>query len=228
MFAQRIALAMAAVLGMGALPAAHGQGVDTGGIRLRPILGIGYTWGGDTITPVIVTNVDDEDDQYKTDVDAGAGLDLRAGVDISRIGFPLSLQLAVAYHVDGYGGVNNASGEFRRIPIEAVVRWQAADRVHVGFGVRKSMYSSFRVNDASCQPATCGGGGRLRYSSSVGIILEGEYAVTPGWGLRARYVWEDYKVSKEDSSLTANFPWAEKGYKVRGDHFGLMSVWYFR
>lgn len=226
MFAQRIALAMAAVLGMGALPAAHGQGVDTGGIRLRPILGIGYTWGGDTIADVVVTESGSSQKVYDSDIDAGAGLDLRAGVDISWAGSPLSLQLAAAYHVDGFGGTGNTGGEFRRIPVEAVLRWRAADRIQVGFGVRKAAYASLRVTDASCS-GPCGGGRRVRYSGSPGIVLEAEYAISPDWGLRARYVWEDYEITKQQAPLPTP-PWATKGFKVNADHFGLMSVWYFR
>ncbi|NBD21665.1 outer membrane beta-barrel protein [Aquabacterium fontiphilum] len=228
MSAQRIALATLVALSLGSSAFAQTQTGHSDGLRLRPMLGIGYTWGGDTITPVTVYDLDDGKKMYDTDVDAGAGLDLRAGVELSHPGSPFSLQLALAFHVDGYGGKNGAAGEFRRIPLEAVLRWRAADRVQLGFGVRKAAYSAFRVNDESCPEEECGGGGRIHYRSNVGLVLEAEYALTPDWGLRARYVRETYKVSKEDASLTANFPWAEKGYKVRGDHFGLMSVWYFR
>jgi len=227
MSAQRIALALLAALGLGSFQAASAQGTD-GGLRLRPLLGIGYSWGGDTITPVTVSNTADKKVLYETDIDAGEGLDLRVGVDISRAGSPLSLQLALAYHVDGFIGATDAAGEFRRIPAEAVLRWQASERVHVGFGVRKALYAAVRANDASCPVNTCGGGGRIRYRSSVGLVLETEYALSPDWGLRARYVRESYKVSKSDPDLSDTVADGWVGEKVRADHIGLMSVWYFR
>jgi hypothetical protein len=47
------------------------------------------------------------------------------------------------------------------------------------------------------------------------VILEGEFAITPSVGLKARYVKEEYtgRIDRQ---------------KVDGDHFGVLGVYYFR
>lgn len=197
------------------------------GLRLRPLLGIGFSWGGDTITPVTITP-QGSTIQYEEKVKAGSGIDLRAGVELGFARSPYSVQLAVAFQSDGVTGVDNDSLEFRRIPVEAVLHWRATDRFRVGFGVRKALYSTFRTNDATCSEIDeelrylCGG--RVKYKGSVGAIVEAEYMLTPQWGVRARYVAERYKVDKVDE----DYVFVPSKEKIRGDHFGLMSVWYPR
>ena len=56
---------------------------------------------------------------------------------------------------------------------------------------------------------------KIDMKASTGFIVEGEYAVTPGWSLKGRYVYETFRYK--------DFPEADK---VKGDHLAVQSVWY--
>lgn len=185
---------------------------------LRPFVGVGYTWGGDTILPVTVT-VQNSSTQYHEDISAGAGLDLRLGLS-QRLGdLPLSLQVAAAYHNDQTNGIEGSKYRFRRLPIEATLLWHATDRARIGFGVRKATNATFKIDngrfiDGNGNELT-GQQGKYALKASLGYIIEGEYAVTPSWSLKGRFVFESYRYR--------SYPDVEK---VDAEHFGIQSVWY--
>ncbi len=121
----------------------------------------------------------------------------------------ISLQGVIAYHSDR-SEANNGSVDFTRMPIEFLVQWHVNPRWAVAGGVRKALEAKYNGISAGTQF-----GGDQKYDSSVGWILEGEFAITPSVGLKARYVKEDYT-----GQIT--------GQKVDGSHFGLLGVYYFR
>lgn len=185
---------------------------------LRPFIGVGFTSGGDTILPVTVT-VQNSSTQYHEDISAGGGLDLRVGLS-QRLGdLPWTVQVAAAYHNDQSNGIEGSKYRFRRLPIEATLLWHATDRVRIGFGVRKATNATFKIDNGHGIDGNgdefSGEYRKYALKASTGIILEGEYAVTPGWSLKGRYVFESFRFR--------DYPQAEK---VDAEHLGIQSVWY--
>lgn len=194
---------------------------------LRPFIGVGFTSGGDTLIPVTLTP-EGSTVQYREHVSSGGGLDLRVGVS-RRLGtLPLSLQVAGAYHNDQVNGIKGEKVRFRRMPIEATLMWHATDRTRIGFGVRKATHPVFKADNVTCgteSGATVNCSGKATLKSNVGVILEAEYALTPGWGLKARYVWESYRIKQATPAWIPGI--VEQEEKFEANHLGLLSVWYF-
>lgn len=192
---------------------------DSNGSGLRPFIGVGYTWGGDTIQawtliPVGTTT------KYDEDISAGAGLDLRLGLAYRLNGLPLTLQGSVGYHNDQVNGFTGGEHYFRRYPIELLLQWHASEKGRLGFGVRRAVNASFVTKGGTCGPDgatyTCPSFNE-GMKASTGLIVEGEWLVTPSWGLKARYVHESYRF--KDPMVSSD--------KYEGDHFGLMTSFYF-
>lgn len=200
-----------------ALGAAHFSAMaeDTTGWGLRPFIGAGYTWGGDTMQRWTLTpQGSSTDDGYIEDVSAGAGLDLRVGLSYRLGQLPLSVQVSVAHHIDQVSGLTGR-GYFRRMPAELVLQWHASDRLRIGMGVRRSLDATLRASGGTCGGSPCVDY-RLEMKSSTGVILEGEWMMMPNWGLKARYVHEDYRFKDAPNLI-----------KYEGDHFGLLTNYYF-
>ncbi len=189
----------------------------TGGVR--PFVGIGYSSGGDTIMPVQITVTNSAGTQYREDISAGAGIEARAGLWFRPQGSAFSVRGSLGVHNDQSNGINNDQSFFRRYPIELQAIWHQSPQLSLGLGARKATRAVFGVNNATLSD---GNGNtqqnvtfREKYKSSVGVVLEGEWAITPGWGLSLRYVRERFK-TQDDAPET-----------VKGDHVGLATQWYF-
>jgi hypothetical protein len=190
---------------------------------LRPFIGLGFTSGGDTLTPVIYVP-EGSSIRYRESISAGGGLDLRLGLSQRLANLPLSLQVAVAFHNDQANGIDGEKLRFRRIPIEATLLWHATDRTRIGFGVRKAVNPVFKGSGITCGGNDCTGEAKLK--SNVGFLLEAEYAVTPSWSLKARYVWESFKV-KSVSPAWERIELVGQGEQFEANHLGVHSLWYF-
>lgn len=210
-------------------PLSHAEGADSAHNPpgLRPFLGLGFTSGGDTITPVILSTPNNAK-QYRESISAGGGLEFRAGASYRLPGQPFSIQAAAALHNDQTSGINGEKQRFRRIPVELTVLWHATDRTRIGFGVRKATHAVFKMDNTRCgatQETATDCSGKARMKSNVGFLLEAEYAVLPNWSLKARYVFESFRVKD------ASGPWLEEGRvlldeKFEANHIGIQSVWY--
>ena len=170
-----------------------------------PFLGGGLTAGGDKVNSSAITRVNGDTENLH----AGGLLDLRAGLDFRMVGTDISLQGVVAYHTDR-SDANNGSVDFSRMPLEFLVQWHANEKWAFAGGIRKTYGVRYNGVDAGTQF-----GSDQKFKSSVGWILEGEYAIIPSVGLKVRYVNEDY-TSKS------------YGTKFDGSHFGVLGVYYFR
>ncbi|OGA79923.1 MAG: hypothetical protein A2711_17015 [Burkholderiales bacterium RIFCSPHIGHO2_01_FULL_63_240] len=188
---------------------------------LRPFIGVGLAAGGDTLLRVQET-VGGNSTGKQSNIRAGDGLDLRLGLSLRLSNLPLSLQTAVAYHNDQTNGIDNTKYRFRRIPVEATLLWHATDRARIGFGVRKSTQPTVKIDNGIRQGTRVNA--KIDMKASTGFILEGEYAVTPGWSLKGRYVFETFR-PKDPDGLASDFL-ENGGDKVKGDHFAIQSVWY--
>lgn len=204
-------LALALALGTAQLATAND---DTAGWGLRPFIGAGYTWGGDTVQRWTYEETSSGNFSHEEDVSAGAGLDLRLGLSYRFGASPVSLQASIAHHIDQTHGVSSRA-YFRRMPAELVLLWHANDRVRLGMGVRRSINATFKTSGGTCGNSACLSF-REKLKSSTGVILEAEWMMTPNWGLKGRYVFEDYRLKNAPSIV-----------EYEGDHFGVITNYYF-
>ncbi len=181
---------------------------------LRPFIGVGLAAGGDTLLRV-QNDAEGASANDVTNIRAGDGLDLRVGLSMRLGNLPLSLQTVVAYHNDQSNGQDNTKYRFRRVPVEATLLWHATDRARIGFGVRKSTQPTVKIDNGRLAGDTTRFDAKFDMKASTGFIVEGEYAVTPGWSLKGRYVYETFRYK--------DFPELDK---VKGDHVAIQSVWY--
>lgn len=181
---------------------------------LRPFIGIGLAAGGDTLLRVQNT-IEGSNTGKQSNIRAGDGLDLRVGLSLRLGDLPLSLQTAVAYHNDQTNGIDDTKYRFRRVPVEATLLWHATDRARIGFGVRKSTQPTVKIDNGRPVGSDVRFDAKYDMKASTGFIVEGEYAVTPGWSLKGRYVYETFRYK--------DFP--EEG-KFKGDHIAIQTVWY--
>ena len=59
-------------------------------------------------------------------------------------------------------------------------------------------------------------GVRRKHIPGVMNKTEAEYALTPSWGLKGRYVFESFRPRNQPD-----------GEQFEANHLGVMSVWYF-
>lgn len=190
----------------------------------RPFVGLGFTSGGDKIARINLVPKGGSGPTFQEDVSSGGGIDLRVGFS-RRLGeLPLTLQLVGAYHNDQVNGIDGEKIRFRRFPLEATLLWHATERTRIGFGVRKATHPAFKLDNTTCGGTSCEG--TARFKSNVGAILEAEYALTPSWGLKARYVVESYRVENGPQFLLDNSTLTLEE-KFEANHLGVSSVWYF-
>lgn len=184
----------------------------------RPFIGVGLAAGGDTLLSVR----NDADGARANDVSnirAGDGLDLRLGLSKRLGNLPFSVQAVVAYHNDQTNGQDNTKYRFRRYPIEATLLWHATDRARIGFGVRKSTNPVVKIDNGRQSGNPNRINAQIDMKSSIGFIVETEYAVTPNWSLKGRYVYETFRERDPQGPLL-------EGEKAKGDHVAIQSVWY--
>ncbi|MFT3859407.1 MAG: hypothetical protein QM742_18540 [Aquabacterium sp.] len=205
-------LALTLALGAAHFSAMAAEGTGWG---LRPFIGAGYTWGGDTMQAWDIVPVDGSGSyRYEEDVSAGAGLDLRVGLSYRLGTSPFTLQASVAHHIDQTHGISSRA-YFRRVPAEILLQWHASEQWRLGMGVRRSLSATEKSHGGTCGGDPCPEY-RLKLKSNTGVVIEAEYMATPNWGIKARYVWEEYR-----------YKIAPDAVKYEGDHFGVMTNYYF-
>ncbi len=192
---------------------------NTTGSGLRPFIGGGFTWGGETLQPIVLIPTGTTT-HYEEDISAGSGLDLRMGLSYRLGSSPYTLQAAVAYANDQTHGTNGKT-YFRRYPVELMLQANATEQFRVGFGFRKALGGHFSRKGFTCPTpsdpeATCATLSE-DLNSSIGVILEGEYMLTPSWGMKLRYVHESFKFNNQN--------YDPKSYD--GDHIGVITAVYF-
>lgn len=199
---------------------AFAQAADAFGARdsWRPFVGLGFTSGGDTLMKVDLVP-EGSNTHYREDISSGGGIDLRFGVSRRLGDLPLTLQLVAAYHNDQANGIRGEKIRFRRMPLEATLLWHATERTRVGFGVRKATHPTFKLDNIRF-PDGAGGetlvSGKADLKAKVGFIVEAEYALTPSWGLKGRYVFESFRPRNQPD-----------GEQFEANHLGVISVWYY-
>jgi hypothetical protein len=169
--------------------------------QMRVVLGAGLTFGGDRL--VTAENQNDLD----MDIRAGGTYAFNAGVDY-RVNDALSLQATLGYHVDTssfFFVMGDAS--FRRYPVEVLAYYNVSPKWRVGGGARY-------LGSPTLKAEGWFGNQDVKFDSSVGGVVEAEYAMGRHVGIKLRYVHETI----EGKVLTR---------KADASHLGIFASYYF-
>ncbi len=163
------------------------------------IAGIGITGGGSKLATVQYS------DGRTQDVRAGSGVMFYLGGE-SRIGTLVSLQATVGYHVDSTNATNG-DVRFGRYPIDLLAYVPVNEQLRFGAGAQF-------VNNPRLKGSGVASNVDLKFDSTVGFVLEGEYRFTPWLGVKLRGVNARYTVTQTNETAS-------------GNHFGLLCNLYF-
>jgi hypothetical protein len=167
---------------------------------VRVVAGIGLTTGGEKLVTVQYT------DGSTDDVKSGGLVHFYLGAEFN-IAPQFSLQANAGYHIDDTSGASNGSVRFSRYPIEFLGHYAATPQVRLGGGLR--YVPSAKLDGSGVLNFT-----HIDFKSTTGLVLEGEYLFNPNFGVKLRYVAEDYE--------------AEGGLgSVSGNHGGVYMSFYF-
>jgi opacity protein-like surface antigen len=188
----------AALLAALALTSAHAQSPN--GPAVRPLLGMGLTFGGDKLYTADFT------DGSSDTVRAGGIFMLYGGVEF-RATDALAVQATVGYHGDSTRAASNGSIRFGRYPVDVLALYSVTDKVRLGGGVEF-------VNSPKLSGSGVVGDFDVRFNNTTGVVLEGEYLFTRNFGMKARAASIKYKADGVSD-------------KINGSYGGLMLNYYF-
>jgi hypothetical protein len=194
--------------------AAQAEVAPQGG-RFRPFIGVGYTTGGNTLLRIVPR--DSTDTSKETDISAGGGLVLQLGMDYRLGGLPLAIQGSIGLHNDQDNSQTGERYSFRRYPVELQLRWMTNERWRMGFGARKATHSVLSIVNGTSGAEVLSINERYRLHSNIGVFLEAEYAITPAFAMKMRYVHEKFKTDADNGAIQT----------YDGSHLGLIGAYYF-
>jgi hypothetical protein len=167
---------------------------------LRPMIGGGFTAGGDKLATVFFTDGSSED------IKAGQLIQFYAGLVYQSVP-QFSVQATVGYHVDDSGD-DDAKLRFSRYPLEVLGHYHINDKWRFGGGVRFVNNAKFASSGDLSVP-------KVEFDNTTGVVVEGEFSFSRHLGLKLRYVSEEYEAK------------GSVGSAVDGSHVGVMLNVYF-
>lgn len=186
-----------AALALGAAHAAWAQPV------VRPLLGMGFTFGGDTVARVVYDNGDSDK------VRAGGLIAFTTGVEM-QFSPLVSAQALIGYHVDGVTA-SNGDVKFDRFPAEFLGHYRLTDNFRIGGGARYTARARTRSSGAAAAAVPS-----EDFKPTWGSVVEGEFLIGRNLGIKLRYVSEKF-----DSKTISGAP------ELKGNHGGIYLVGYF-
>jgi len=178
-------LSLAFILGVSSNLAVANPPAGASGTGLRLLLGMGLTFGGETLVNVRYT------DGSTTKVSSGGLVNLFAGAEYEW--HSAVLQATVGYHVDD-ANASNGSVKFARYPLELLALWKASDHWRLGGGLRSAESASVSTSGAARSSVV-----NADFGSKLGYVLQAEYVVGGMSGRGSYYlrlVSEDYTVGR--------------------------------
>ncbi len=178
-------LALAAAIGL----VASASQAETVNQPLRLVYGVGANFGGGTLATVTFT------DGSTQNVKAGQGLHFFVGGEY-RFTRQVTAQATLGYQYATTQQATNGSLKFTRVPVEVLGHYALTDNWRVGGGLRFVR-----------SPELKGSGvldGSVKFGSTTGVVLEGEYLFNPAFGLKLRTTHESYKAQGATDSVSGN------------------------
>jgi len=187
---------------------ASATGAFAQGVKVRGVLGMGLTFGGDTLASARY----DSSSSYGSDnvkIHAGGLIAFNGGVEVQFTDL-VSSQVLISYHADR-ANASNGSIRFERYPLEVLGHFRANNWFRLGGGLRYTDSAKLRASGAGTGYAS-----NEDFKPSYGSVVEGEFFPLQSWGIKLRYVSEKFR-SK------TNLQRAD----VDGSHGGVYFNYYF-
>lgn len=181
-----------------ALTSAHAQSQT--GPSVRPLLGMGFTFGGDKLYTAQFT------DGSTDTIRAGGIVMLYGGIEF-RATDALAVQATVGYHGDSTRAASNGSIRFGRYPVDVLALFSLNDKVRLGGGVEF-------VNSPKVTGRGAAGNFDVEFKNTAGLVLEGEYLFTRSFGMKARAASHKFELKGGSN-------------QIDGSYGGLMLNYYF-
>jgi len=182
-----------------ALAPALGHAADTPAVT-RGVVGVVFTGGGDKLAGV----------QYESGssqtIHAGGSAYFLAGVEFTPAASPLTFLGTIGYHYDKTAA-SNGEVRFQRFPLELLALVKPSTQVRLGGGLRYDTDVKLTSSGAAANL------GETSFKSAAGLVLQGEYLVTPAIGITLRAVSIKYRT--------------DGGSSYDGSHIGLGANLYF-
>lgn len=174
-------------------------------VKVRPVLGMGLTVGGDTIATVYY----EDSDLDESKVRAGGLIAFHGGVEVQFTDF-VSAQALIGYHVDR-ADADNGDVVWDRTPFEFLAHYKLVDWFRLGGGARYTGNARIRASGAASYTIA-----DVDFKPTWGSVIEGEFFPHPTLGIKVRYVNEKFKPE--------NYP---GGPTLRASHGGIYLNYYF-
>jgi hypothetical protein len=158
------------------ISAAQAQSSDSRLPTTRPVLGIGFTGGGDLLLQVPFS------DGTMQNIYAGRLVHMFLGLE-HQAAQGYFFRGTLGYHSDSVSA-SNGSVSFSRLPLELSTHFYAADRVTLGLGMRKSLSPSLDSTGVAMQP--------IPMTSDMGWFAQIEYELTPQFSIAGRTTHETF------------------------------------
>ncbi len=167
---------------------------------LRPFIGLGLTFGGETIATVHYT------DGSSSDLSSGGLFAGQVGLDYRSPDAPVSVRVSVGYQGDTTDDASNGSLSFDRIPVDVLGFYHLNKQWRVGGGLQYVIDPEVKGEGVASPLSTT-------FDNTLGVVVEGEYLLDPHIGLALRGVGEQFK--------------APGGASINGSHVGAFVNYYF-
>ncbi len=166
---------------------------------VKPLIGFGMTFGGDTLVSGSYSN----GDSWK--ISSGGLFVFYAGAEF-RVNEQFAVQGTLGYHTDRISG-ENGSVRFSRVPLDLVGLYKINPQVRLGGGLQHA--SSPKVSGSGVL-----GNFNGDFKASTALVLECEYMFGEKLGVKGRFVGHKFKAANGAGS-------------VNGEHFGVLMNYYF-
>lgn len=170
---------------------------------LKPMLQMGYDWGGTTLATIYHTY------EGTNTIRAGEGLSFEAGASMSTPHSPMELQFLVGYKFDS-DSAYNGDVTWDMIPFTALAMFKA-DRWKFGGGATYHLnptltgsfsgYDNDNVND--------------EYNSAFGGVVQMQYMATDAFGIGLKGTFIEYELKNDPT------------YKVKANSIGFVASYTF-
>lgn len=160
---------------------------------VRPIIGAGLTVGGKTLASARMSDGSTQRVSSGGLISMFGGLEYRAAPDA-----PFTVQATIGYHVDDTDA-SNGSISFSRVPVELITFWNPNAQFRFGLGLRKATNAKLSSSGAANSVPD------VSMSSDLGLVLQGDYYLSPQMSTFLRLVSERYKSPLlNDNSVSGN------------------------
>ena len=163
---------------------------------MKPMLQIGYDFGGTTLATIDHSGSYYYDQSTKK-IRAGQGLNLEAGATVARPESPIEIQFLVGYKFDS-DSASNGDVTWDVVPFTALAMFRSG-KWKFGGGATYHLNPSLSGGFSGTTVAAADG----EYENAFGGVVQIQYMATKAFGIGLKGTFIDYKL-KSNPTLTAS------------------------